>query len=197
MNDIAVTARAPLPVPVNRSCVVRIELSPTRRRQLGDLALAAGIPADEMAIRLVCNALADAEVKPSAVPPAQREPVARKVKTERRLGRPPRIRASTREPVEANGVHVDFRRSVVTYRGREVDVSSRQTDVVVVLAQAMPNLVARNQICDTAWPHLAPNSAANLLNTLREPLALRLERIGLTIHVERSLGLGLRVVEGE
>ncbi len=58
-NKSSIVPAAARMAPANRSCVVRIEMTPTHRRLLGAMATDVKVSADEMASRLLASLLDD------------------------------------------------------------------------------------------------------------------------------------------
>ncbi len=197
-NKSSIVPAAARMAPANRSCVVRIEMTPTHRRQLGAMAIDVKVSADEMASRLLASLLDDDaamhETNAAAAEPGKNARIAESGSDET-AQQVARIDPAKRESVEHNGVLVDFRCSAVIYRGRKVDVSTRGAEVVAALARIMPEWMTRDEIAARAFPDLSQSSGYSKVSGVSRGLMRRLPHIGLTITREYGLGLALQVKE--
>ncbi len=94
------------------------------------------------------------------------------------------------EPVVALGdLRLDAANRVVTHRGRQVELTPREFDVLAVLARSRDRLVTRQELLDEVWQHDYPGSP-NITDVYVGYLRRKLERAGAPplIHTVRGSG---------
>ncbi len=86
-------------------------------------------------------------------------------------------------------LRLDAANRVVTHRGRQVELTPREFDVLAVLARSRDRLVTRQELLDEVWQHDYPGSP-NITDVYVGYLRRKLERAGAPplIHTVRGSG---------
>lgn len=132
--------------------------------------------------------------QPSAAPPAARghAPIA---------AAPKQIAAASRDtgkhepPIVHNGVTIVFAPDAesVSYRGKSMEVTARQAQLVALLARAMPNSVGREFIKPRLFGGKIGPHADGVLDTMAMDLGKALGAIGLVLRNTKGIGFALQV----
>lgn len=102
----------------------------------------------------------------------------------------------SKPPIHFNGVTIstEKEKESVTFKGKSVEVSSRQAQFISLLARTMPKHVAEIFIIDTLWGSKKQPNTESVLKQIKDSCVYDLEPLSLTVVYTKGVGYALKEI---